>query len=749
MGCGASSQAAKRKNIDNYNKNYDAGYDYASQNTRPEAYQPDWRESNMNYDDKHWQDRGYQNYAGTPSNQNTPVNQNPPPSDDDSEDETPLDDDDVTDQVKYRKNETGSLTKVLDVRKKFRDGDSSTRPQIPNGKLYVDEAFPLKTAIDKDNSNIEWKRPKDFLENPKLFTDGATCFDIGQGTAGTCYFLAVVAEIANRNDMLKQVIPEDAYNIENPNKYDGVFHARFFKFGKWEDIYIDDYLPVIQRNQTYMLWGAHSASDPNELWVAFLEKAFAKISGGSYGAVYGGQPGDAYLMLTGGIGERIDLQDCKEEEKAVALFKRIKNAVACGSQVSCVVPDEHDKYKGLVGGHAYSLTGVYENKKDKLIRVRNPWGEGEWKGAWSDGSPEWSTLARSSVTPPEKDDGEFYISLSDFMKYFSQTVICSLTPDFDCDGRSDNLNYVLNIYGEWSGNCAAGFHDRLQNQRFTFTVTDNGLVDNDYMPLVVQIVQSKKKVADNVSIRCDVFKVLGDKIQQRRRQVALEILGQKTNVYTPELQTVYRFKLKPGRYVIIASTAEKGQEKAFLLRLFSSSPLENVKEIPLKADIMSCENESTFDFRGRTYNLTFVKALFGEFIRDRNAGGQVSNATSYHLNPQYLITIRESVTPLVISIMQSQSDPVCPVGIRIFQLDQGTYPPVGIKYLYDHYDDCPSHTEGSQSKFVDSLNVNVRYLLPAGRYIALIHLDKPNTEKSFSIVFRASAHLKIKGFQTG
>lgn len=153
MGCGSSSQAAKRQNVDNYNKNYDAGYDYASQNTRPEAYQPDWRESNMHFDDKHWQDRGYQNYSGQPSNQNLA------PSDDNSEDETPLDDDDVTDQAKYRKNETGLLAKELDARNKFRDEDNSTRPQITPGKLYVDNAFPLETAV-KDKRNIEWKRPK-------------------------------------------------------------------------------------------------------------------------------------------------------------------------------------------------------------------------------------------------------------------------------------------------------------------------------------------------------------------------------------------------------------------------------------------------------------------------------------------------------------------------------------------------------------------------------------------------------------
>ena len=71
-----------------------------------------------------------------------------------------------------------------------------------------------------------------------------------------------------------QIIPEDsAYLVEHPEEYDGVFHARFFRFGKWEDVYIDDYLPVIYGNT---IWGAKSDTDKSEMWVALLEKAFAR-----------------------------------------------------------------------------------------------------------------------------------------------------------------------------------------------------------------------------------------------------------------------------------------------------------------------------------------------------------------------------------------------------------------------------------------------------------------------------------------
>ena len=60
---------------------------------------------------------------------------------------------------------------------------------------------------------------------------------------------------------------------------------------------------------------------------------------GSYDAIYGGQPGDAYLLLTGGIGERIELDDHAEKPKAI--YNRIRNALHAGCHVSCVVPVSH------------------------------------------------------------------------------------------------------------------------------------------------------------------------------------------------------------------------------------------------------------------------------------------------------------------------------------------------------------------------------------------------------------------------
>jgi hypothetical protein len=51
-----------------------------------------------------------------------------------------------------------------------------------------------------------------------------------------------------------------------------------------------------------------------------------------------------------------------------------------------------DVGQGLKMGHAYSFLSCGEinakGEKVQLVRLRNPWGFGEWTGPWSDDSPE-------------------------------------------------------------------------------------------------------------------------------------------------------------------------------------------------------------------------------------------------------------------------------------------------------------------------------------------------------------------------
>ena len=67
----------------------------------------------------------------------------------------------------------------------------------------------------------------------------------------------------------KQVVPP---NQTFDDSYCGIFHFRFWYFGEWVDIVVDDKLPFIYDNQLIFL----KSKDPNEFWCALLEKAYAK-----------------------------------------------------------------------------------------------------------------------------------------------------------------------------------------------------------------------------------------------------------------------------------------------------------------------------------------------------------------------------------------------------------------------------------------------------------------------------------------
>ena len=77
-----------------------------------------------------------------------------------------------------------------------------------------------------------------------------------------------------------------------------------------------------------------------------------------------------------------------------------------------------------------------------MIRLRNPWGKDEWKGAWSDSSKEWEYLPDDVKN--DKIDGEFFIALDDFLRVSNHIIIVivkliryylALVMDVSIDGR--------------------------------------------------------------------------------------------------------------------------------------------------------------------------------------------------------------------------------------------------------------------------------------------------------------------------
>jgi hypothetical protein len=99
---------------------------------------------------------------------------------------------------------------------------------------------------------------------------------------------------------------------------------------------------------------------------------------------------------------------------------------------------------GLVPAHAYTIIRVLEIRDSRgrnvnLVHLRNPWGNTEFSGDWGDSSNKWTPELKRKygLSNEEKDDGEFYMSFDDFIKYFGSLGICKLYPN--------NITTVLRV----------------------------------------------------------------------------------------------------------------------------------------------------------------------------------------------------------------------------------------------------------------------------------------------------------------
>jgi hypothetical protein len=88
---------------------------------------------------------------------------------------------------------------------------------------------------------------------------------------------------------------------------------------------------------------------------------------------------------------------------------------------------------GLVETHAYSVLEAevvpyMACSSERLIKIRNPHGTGEWRRRWGDSSICWSINgdASAKVKFQAADDGVFHMDLDDFMEYVSGISICNL-----------------------------------------------------------------------------------------------------------------------------------------------------------------------------------------------------------------------------------------------------------------------------------------------------------------------------------
>ncbi|KAG7465246.1 hypothetical protein MATL_G00174300 [Megalops atlanticus] len=473
--------------------------------------------------------------------------------------------------------------------------------------LFEDSTFPAQASSlgyrelgprSSKTMGVRWMRPTEICSSPQFIVDGATRTDICQGALGDCWLLAAIASLTLNDTLLHRVVP---HGQSFCSQYAGIFHFQFWQFGEWVEVVIDDRLPVKDGKLLFV----HSA-EGGEFWSALLEKAYAKLNG-CYEALSGGSTSEGFEDFTGGVTEMYELRKAPAD-----LYSIMGRAVERGSLLGCSIDisDSRDMeavtFKKLVKGHAYSVTGVHEvmyrGMPTKLVRMRNPWGEMEWTGAWSDNSREWDSVDRSvrAQLYNRSEDGEFWMSFSDFLREFSRLEICNLTPDALQASQVKKWSTVL-YQGEWRrGSTAGGCRNYPAtfwiNPQFKLALQHPDAAGHSDCSFLVALMQKdrrrkRKEGQDMETIGFAIYEVPSEYMGKSGVHLKRDFFlthgsSARSELFINLREVSSRFRLPPGEYIIVPSTFEPQKEADFVLRVFSEKPA-NSEELDddVKADL--------------------------------------------------------------------------------------------------------------------------------------------------------------------
>ena len=270
-----------------------------------------------------------------------------------------------------------------------------------------------------------------------------------QGFNGDCWFLSAVCAISNKKNLINRICVARDETV-------GVYGFVFHRDGDWFFTVIDDKLYLTAADW----WECHpdekatflnvsgqegeatyretfqtgskalyfaQCREENETWLPLLEKAYAKAHG-DYSAIDGGFTGEAIEDLTGGVTTELFATDILDKERfwneeIKQVNKEFLFSCSTGTFDKWQDSDtasQNGARAGIIRMHAYSIMDAVERKGQRLLKVRNPWGSDEWRGAWSDGSEQWTVEWMKELNHKFGDDGMFWISYDDVLQKYSE-----------------------------------------------------------------------------------------------------------------------------------------------------------------------------------------------------------------------------------------------------------------------------------------------------------------------------------------
>lgn len=329
-----------------------------------------------------------------------------------------------------------------------------------NEKPYIDCVFrPCDYSLYRPDLDtylprfIPWHRPatwvpEEQLKEVRLFRRHILPSQVAHGSIGDTYLVSAMAALGEDertlHDLFRHPVSAASGKMERAI---GAYWVTVNFNGWWIPVLLDDYLPATRDGPEF----ARCAMDMRRMWVALLEKVYAKIHG-SFANIASGDPLEPLAEFTGfpitryeSFWEDAQGGDDTIYKEMASYSKQGYIQMLCtpsdggeafgNANVTSANPQLEAKYEkmGLRLHHGYVVlqTEDFDDLGIRLLRIRNPWGTGEeWTGAWGKSDARWEKYAavRSKCYrnggSPQDADRTFWVEWNDALNLFTGGGCC-------------------------------------------------------------------------------------------------------------------------------------------------------------------------------------------------------------------------------------------------------------------------------------------------------------------------------------
>ena len=232
----------------------------------------------------------------------------------------------------------------------------------------------------------------------------------------------------------------------------------------------------------------------------------------------------------------------------------------------------------------------------QLIRIRNPWGQGEWTGKFADEDEAWDDYKglKEKLNYVFRDDGTWWMRYEDWCIHYNKMYLCKIFP-------SSWSQYA--ITGEWRGNTAGGAYP-VQADRSEENKDSNVKIDTNEKwfnnpqyrisvqkrtQLIISLMQEDEKISKRRYIPVNFMIVRVKSKRDRlwevnREDIVLQAAEGGQRFEQREIsKTLWLSPVhdkKNVHYIIVPNTEienKKEEERPFFLRIFASEHIDVVQ----------------------------------------------------------------------------------------------------------------------------------------------------------------------------